>query len=96
MAAVATEASGFGTTLWFTEDQMLSDMLEKLIATGEFTMCYNMIEYLESLMKEPDNGFAALTQEKQDAIQDLYKQCLNDWARFKMDPMFMVNEMRAI
>ncbi len=95
IAEVVTEASGFGTTLWFTEDHKLTDMLKKLIATGEVTMCYNMIEYLESLLEVEGNGFADLPDATQESIRNLYGQCRTDWDRFKEDPLFLVNEMKS-
>ncbi|MCB0696486.1 MAG: patatin-like phospholipase family protein [Chitinophagaceae bacterium] len=90
---VAEEASGFGTTLWFKEDEQLNEMLNKLIATGQFTMCYNMLEYLEKVKFEENSGFDQLPETTQQDLNNLYVQCLADWHRFKDDPMFMVTEM---
>lgn len=92
--AVADEAASFGTTLWFTEDQQLSNMLDKLLATGEFTMCYNLIDYLEQILFVPDNGFEVLDGETQFALKTLYHDCIKDWNRFKENPMFLVSEMK--
>jgi hypothetical protein len=88
------EASGFGTTLWFTEDNALHSMLDKLIATGECTMCYNLIDYLEQIIYIKDNGFSELDVDTQNALKTLYENCLADWENFKANPLFMVEEMR--
>jgi predicted acylesterase/phospholipase RssA len=88
---VAEEAGSFGTTLWFTDKDQLDDMLNKLVATGQFTLCYNMIEYLEILILGGDNGFDNLPAETRDALRDVLAQCKDDWARFQDDPLFMVH-----
>jgi predicted acylesterase/phospholipase RssA len=87
---VAEEAGSFGTTLWFTDKDQLDDMLNKLVATGQFTLCYNMIEYLEILIFGGDNGFDDLPAETRDALRDVLAQCKDDWARFQDDPLFMI------
>jgi len=87
---ITEEAASFGTTLWFTDQDVVSDMLDKLIITGQATMCYNLVEYLEQLMYTTDNGFAALPAEQQQAIQATYEQCKSDWSRFKTNPDFML------
>ena len=88
--AVAETASGFGTTLWFTEEQTLNDMLDNLVAAGQFTMCYNMLEYLEIVIFEGENGFAELSEVDKNNLKQIYNQCKADWGRFKIEPFFMV------
>lgn len=87
---IIEEASSFGTTLWFTKDEQLGNMLNKLVASGQFTMCYNMLEYLEILIYDEDSGFDALDDPTKTAVRSLYEQCKGDWFRFKQEPMFMV------
>ncbi|WP_109610581.1 patatin-like phospholipase family protein [Mucilaginibacter oryzae] len=87
---VTEEAAGFGTTLWFTDQDVVSDMLDKLLITGQATMCYNLVEYLEQLIYTTNNGFAALPEAQQQAIQQTYEQAKADWATFKATPGFML------
>ncbi|MDP9042318.1 MAG: hypothetical protein M3N30_10085, partial [Bacteroidota bacterium] len=87
---VAETASGFGTTLWFTEEQTLNDMLDNLVAAGQFTMCYNMLEYMEIIIFEGDNGFSELNEVDKNNLTQIYNQCKADWAGFKIEPFFMV------
>ncbi len=91
---VIDEASGFGTTLWFTDQQKVGKLLEKLVAAGQLTMCYNMIRYLEKLIFTPENGFTDLTTDLQTDIRKLYEDCKKDWLHFKQDPVFLYNEGR--
>lgn len=85
--AVIEEASNFGTTLWFTEDHQLQNMLDKLVASGQFTMCYNLLDYLEQLLFVKNNGFEKLEAGIQVALKDLYEEVVRDWERFKANPM---------
>lgn len=89
---VAEAASGFGTTLWFTPEDKLGGTLDKLVATGQFTMCYNMITYLETLICNP--AFTSLPADTQTALSDLYDQCRADWPSFKTHPLFLVAKGR--
>jgi len=91
---VVEEAAGFGTTLWFTDDNTLHSVLDKLIATGQCTMCYNLIDYLEQVIYVENNGFSGLGMDTQNALKALYENCLKDWKKFNANPLFMVEEMR--
>jgi predicted acylesterase/phospholipase RssA len=90
---VAESAASFGTTLWFTDKDNLQHMLDHLLASGQFTMCYNLLHYLETLIFEEGNGFAALPAGVQQNLMTCYDQCKADWLHFKEKPMWMVEEM---
>ena len=90
---VAETASGFGTTLWFTEKETLDNMLDKLVAAGQFTMCYDMLEYLEIVLFQGDNGFNELGEMDKINLTQLYNQCKSDWLNFKNEPFFMVKPL---
>ncbi|HEV2480887.1 MAG TPA: patatin-like phospholipase family protein [Puia sp.] len=85
LGTVASAAAAFGTTLWFTPEDQLSGTLDKLLATGEFTLCFNMIQYLEDLLF----GDSPPSPEAQPALHGLLEQCKTDWASFKKDPFFL-------
>jgi hypothetical protein len=88
---VAEAASDFGTTLWFTPEDELGGTLDKLVATGQFTMCYNLIEYLENLLYDAgESESEALAPETRAGLQSLLQQCAAHWAQFKIDPFFML------
>lgn len=88
ISEVAEAAANFGTTLWFTPEDQLGGTLNKLLATGQFTMCFNLIDYLETLVY--NDGFANLPPETQTALTTLLDQCKKDWAEFKKDPYFLI------
>jgi predicted acylesterase/phospholipase RssA len=94
--AVVEEAAAFGTTLWFTEQEKLNNVLKKLVATGQITLCYNLILYLEQLKsvqnQQQDANLDPLVPEN---IDGLYVQCIADWAMFRKDPLYLVKIMEA-
>ena len=81
---VATEATAMGTTLWFDANEEKDKKREKIIATGQFTICYNLIKHIyrmEIIKPEVKNDTT---------VQDLKQRLLADWAKFKTDPMWAV------
>ncbi len=80
---IAQIASNVGTTLWFDEHDVRNKALECLIATGQFTMCYNLIIYICELeIRKPDSVT--------DEIKALKEKLLVDWKLFQKNPQFMV------
>lgn len=85
MKKIAQTASDVDTTLWFDDKHVHDKALESLIATGQFTMCYNLLIYISNLeIHQPD-----LIKEI-DGLEGLKKQLLADWESFKKDPWQMV------
>ena len=52
MSEVVKAANCMPTTLWFTDEQKQHKMLDKLIACGQFTLCFNLIDYIENVVKK--------------------------------------------
>lgn len=88
---VAETACIMGTTLWFDkESRTVKHSMACIIACGEFTTCYNLIDYITKLrVPELWNGFSKAYQ---DRINIIDKQLHEDWARFQKDPFFRFNE----
>jgi len=84
---VASQAAGMGTTLWFTAEEKRAGMLDALIACGQFTMCWNLLEYIEKLKKNSGN-----TTPNHTAIIACEEQLLTHWQQFNEDPYWLVNE----
>jgi len=63
------------TTLWF--DNPLD--LQKLIACGEYSICYNLIDYILRL-----EGARKLK------YPEWFERAVEDWKKFEGDPMMMV------
>ncbi len=88
---LASKAAGMGTTLWFTDDELeKEDMLNSIIACGQFNICWNLLEYIETLKKDPEN-----TNESHNELIACEDQLLDHWKQFKAEPLWMVNEINA-
>jgi predicted acylesterase/phospholipase RssA len=90
---VVEEASNFGTTLWFTEQEKVGGMLKKLIATGQMTMCYNLIKYIEKIIYDKDSMFKGLAPEVQNELRESLSFCEKDWLQFKNEPFIMTKNL---
>ncbi len=95
----AEKARSMGTTLWFTPDELEDDaenkrsMLNVLIACGQFTGCFNLLVYIEKVLRGRENreAYDRYDPVLKTAIQELYERLLTDWRRFNDDPYWMVD-----
>ena len=86
---IVLSASRFGTTLWFTEDEQLDAMLDKLVVAGQAGICYQLMKYLEEVTSLPQNGFQQLPPDMQHDILQVLDQCRADWANFQSNPYYL-------
>jgi len=96
MMRTAAKANTMKTTLWFTNEELEGDknMLNTLIACGQFTSCYNLLEYIEKTLKRSKykSDYDAYDSATKEAIEKLQRELMDDWRKFKEDPYWMVNE----
>jgi len=97
--AVSAKALTKGTTLWFTEDELKGphNMADSIIACGQFTICFNLLEYFEKFLKNPkyQKDYEKYSPEIKQALDELQNKLLVDWKRFKEDPYWMVKDLKA-
>ncbi|HEY0056536.1 MAG TPA: hypothetical protein VGB63_14370 [Pedobacter sp.] len=74
-----------GTTLWFTEQELEQSMLEAIIACGQYTACWNLLEYIQEIKADSANT----TQAHQHLI-DLEPVLKQYWNDFQTDPLRLV------
>jgi hypothetical protein len=87
---VAERAFNIGTTLWFDKDSIKNGVEPVLIATGQFTTCYNMLLYIQRVKKaEVYNGF---TKEVKDHLNSIEDEMNTHYEAFKKDPFWLYNE----
>lgn len=79
------KAASMGTTLWFTEDEIASGMHDAIIATGQYTMCFNLLQYIEVIKKDKRN-----TTEAHQAILSCEDQLKAHWEEFQKNPLLKV------
>ena len=79
MLAVAQRASTMETQLWYDDDAQLND----LVACGQFTICYNLLEHIDKLREASgDDGLKAA----------LYAELENDWKILRKKPFRFIED----
>lgn len=92
MQVVAQTAFNMGTTLWFDKEASHQQHSEAcIIACGQFTTCYNLLEYVGRL-KASHSAVPTYEPKYSARIDNLEKQLLSDYEHFKTDPFFMYNQ----
>ncbi|MCO6359147.1 patatin-like phospholipase family protein [Roseivirga pacifica] len=77
---VAQIATDTGTALWFDEKDRKLNRLKNLVACGQFTTCYNLLDYV---LKLPD-------EHQTPEIKALTEVLQKDWETFNNDPFWLV------
>lgn len=85
----SSKAAAMGTTLWFTDDDKRKGIPEALIAAGQYTICWNLLEYIDNIKKYPDN-----LNENHLLILACETQLKEDWERFKKNPLFKLSFLK--
>lgn len=84
LIGVAENARLMPTTLWFDKYQRKNNLKESIVATGQFTTCYNLLLHLYE--KEIKNI-------ELDPLELTFKTALEaDWKKFNADPFWMYNK----
>jgi predicted acylesterase/phospholipase RssA len=103
LIAIADQADSMGTTLWFTSEELIDNakkrnMLNALIASGQFTGCYNLLIYIEKTLWGDDynEDYKKYSQDTRNKIEDLHAHLHSDWKKFNDDPFWMLNEQYRI
>ena len=81
----STKAANMGTTLWFTESDKENGVPEALVAAGQYTICYNLLDYIEKIQEDKDN-----LNENHQLIIDCKQQLQDAWAKFQDNPLWMI------
>lgn len=96
----AVKAKSMDTTLWFTPEELEDhgkdrrSMLNTLIACGQFTGCFNLLEYIEKVIwnKKYEVAYDSYPDDLKRKIRELYDHMMNDWRIFNKNPYWMVDE----
>jgi len=91
---VADEARSMDTTLWFTEDEVTRQMLDKIIQCGQFTACANLLEYTLTLIRKHEAGKLSVASSDLAMLEAVRKTLLSDWDAFRAEPEFYFRELR--
>ena len=77
--------ANMGTTLWFTDEDKANGMPQALLSAGQYTICYNLLVYIDKIMKNQDNLTPA-----HNTIIALRNDLMIAWKKFQDDPQWMV------
>lgn len=78
--------ANMGTTLWFTDEDKANGMPQALLSAGQYTICYNLLVYIDKIMKNQDNLTPA-----HNTIIALRDDLMIAWKKFQDDPQWMVS-----
>lgn len=80
--ANSKKSADFGTTLWFSKEDESNNILDTVIACGEYTACYNLLAHM-------------ITNHK-DNLQTipLYQELLLLWNEFQKNPFYLVEQRK--
>lgn len=84
---VAEKAASMGTTLWFTKEELDGKMLDSLIACGQFTMCWNLLEYIGKIKKDASNTTPAHIN-----LVGIEAQLMQHWKAFNANPFWLIEK----
>ena len=83
----SAKAASMGTTLWFTDEDKKNGIPRALFAAGQYTMCYNLLDYIDKIQRLPGNLTAA-----HNTIIALKPRLMQEWEAFQNDPLRMAPE----
>lgn len=84
-------AASMGTTLWFSKEDKEGGMADALIADGQYTICWNLLEYIERIKEDKTN-----TNKNHELILACEEQLKKDWNLFQKDPLFRLKEWKLL
>lgn len=94
-----TKANEMNTRLWFVRNELKGDknLPDTIIACGQYTTCFSLLEYIEKSFKSDKNAatYNNYSDEMKQAISLLETELLEDWRKFKENPYWMVEEWNA-
>ncbi|MDC1105217.1 patatin-like phospholipase family protein [Prolixibacteraceae bacterium] len=89
---VSQKAKNMKTTLWFTKEELEGDqnMINTLIACGQYTICFNLLEHIEREIMGDETQFKSYSHELQSKISTLHDTLKTDWKHFNDNPYYLV------
>ncbi len=94
MEKAIAAANNMPTTLWFTETEVKNNVLNDLIACGQFTQCKNLLTYLDRIIDGTyrEKVWNQLPSDYQHKLLELRQHITDDWARFQKDAYWLLDQ----
>ena len=89
LESVCLTASKTPTTLWWDKTDIAKNRMETLIACGQFTICYQLMDYILKLKADEDKPIKDITE-----VDALYKALEADWKLFNKNPLWLVDDLK--
>ncbi|SHH60684.1 patatin-like phospholipase family protein [Winogradskyella jejuensis] len=89
LQSVGLTASETPTTLWWDKTDIAKNRMETLIACGQFTACYELMDYILELKKDENSGITDYTE-----LDTLYNALEKDWKAFNKSPLWLVDKLK--
>lgn len=89
LESVCLTASETPTTLWWDKTDVAKNRMQSLIACGQFTICYELMDYIVKLKASKDDRVVDFTE-----IDILYKALEADWKSFNKKPLWLVTALK--
>ena len=84
---IANKAASMGTTLWFTKEELAKEnMLDSIIACGQFTTCWNLLEYIGKIKTNSEN-----INDNHSMLIECEDELMKDWMAFQKNPLWMID-----
>ena len=86
LKSVCLTASETPTTLWWDKTDVAKNRMQTLIACGQFTICYELMDYILKLKADENNQVEDFTE-----IDILYDALAADWKKFNEKPLWLLD-----
>ena len=87
---ISDEASNFHSTLWFSQADNDNKLPQKILACGQFSICYELYLWILKHSGNQPNMPKVLNQLKAKSVK---KQLEDDWKAFKVDPYMLTGQI---
>ena len=84
------KANQMKTTLWFSDEEIRTRMPEAILACGQYTVCWNLLQQIDRLKATPED----LLTDGQKELIGIEGILRGDWVRFCRNPKYMTNSFR--
>ena len=92
-------ASSMKTTLWFSESEIKSDIPIAILACGQYSICWNLLQQIDRLNRAAnatDEKERIVLTEDQKELVGLESILKGDWKRFNKNPRFLANSYKVV
>jgi predicted acylesterase/phospholipase RssA len=91
LESIVIDANKMGTTLWFSNTEKENNkMLHALIITGQATICYNLLGYIQKF--KDNTKYTTLLPEYQSDLLEIEQKLITDFEQFKKNPHWLLDK----